>query len=326
MDAMAGRLCSRSCCRPVGLLILGPSDLGPTSTGAASAKSARHLWGDTKGTLRPRVSRYPFSSPPLKANIPVTKSDPVCFLQFPREKAATEPPSLQRGHPGLTRLPRLTLAPHVHQQWQGPFLPLAHCREGGIGCESLRGSAEPRASVTGTRGSHPEHARSTASQAGSYSRRPGQQMANPVEMLQQQEKGPWGVSTEVRDPKGRSPQDPEATPSHSCLLCRDAGEAPRDSTFCTRQTVQPQEPVIPPDPVPSLWEWDAGASRPPPAKQEGCRGKRCPASRPGSWHHRAHNPHASEVLSSAACFHAARANHCIKIFPLRQHRTRGPRC
>lgn len=53
MDAMAGRLRSRSCCRSVGLLILGPSDLGPTSIGATSAKSVSHLWGDTKGTLRP---------------------------------------------------------------------------------------------------------------------------------------------------------------------------------------------------------------------------------------------------------------------------------
>lgn len=63
----------------------------------------------------------------------------------------------------------------------------------------------------GPRGSHPEQARGTASQAGGHRQRPEQQMANPVEMPRQQEKGPQGVSVEARDPKGSSPQDPGAT-------------------------------------------------------------------------------------------------------------------
>lgn len=51
MDAMAGRLRSRSCCRSVGLLILGPSNLGPTSVRATSAEPQHHLRGENTGSL-----------------------------------------------------------------------------------------------------------------------------------------------------------------------------------------------------------------------------------------------------------------------------------
>ena len=168
--------------------------------------------------------------------------------------AAKEPPSLRRRHPGLTPgLPHLTLAPHVHQHRQSPPFPLAYCREGGIGCERLRGAGGPqshRQVSLAPRGSHPEHARCTASQAGGYSQRPEQQMANHVEMPQQQEKGPQGVFVEARDPKGSSPRDPRATPSYSSLLCREGCKAPRGTMFCTRQTTKPWEPVIPSDHIP----------------------------------------------------------------------------
>lgn len=157
MDAMAGRLRSRSCCRSVGLLILGPSDLGPTSIGATSAKPARHLWGDTMGTLRPWISGYPsFSSPPLRANIPITKSDPVCFIQFLREKANIDFLGCQRAslseaktcraapsHPGPPHSPAQagTLLPSCSLQGRRNRLRKAQRR---------RGSAESPASVTGT--------------------------------------------------------------------------------------------------------------------------------------------------------------------------------
>lgn len=115
----------------------------------------------------------------------------------------------------------------------------------------------------GPRGSHPEHARSTASQAGSYSQRPERQMANPTEMPRQQEKGPQGVSVEAHDPKGSCPWDPGATSSYSSLLCRDGCKAPRGSTFCKRQTAKPQESVIPSCTAKrgacSLQEWDTGS-------------------------------------------------------------------
>lgn len=167
------------------------------------------------------MSGYPFSSLPLKANIPITKSDPGCFMQSQKEKtnsgfwAVKEPPSLKRRHHGLTpgAAPSHPGTP-VHQHRQRPSFPLAHCREGGIGCERLRGTGglQSHQQVSlGPRGSHPEHARSTASQAGSYSQRPERQMANPAEMPRQQEKGPQGVSVEAHDPKGSCPWDPGAT-------------------------------------------------------------------------------------------------------------------
>lgn len=50
MEAMAGRLRSRSCCSSGGLLILGPSSSGPTAAGAASARPGCHLrGGDRRG-------------------------------------------------------------------------------------------------------------------------------------------------------------------------------------------------------------------------------------------------------------------------------------
>lgn len=158
-------------------------------------------------------------------------------------------------------------------------------------------------------------------------------MANPVEMPRQQEKGPEGVSMEVRDLKGSSPWDPRATPSYSSLLCRDRCKAPRGSTFCTRQSLGSRSSRRIPSRMAerracSLQERDAGFT--PDSgqaeQQDGSKGKRRSLSRPGGWQCRAHNPGASEVLRSEGCFHAARANHCIKIFPLRQHRTRRPLC
>lgn len=96
---------------------------------------------------------------------------------------------------------------HPAPRRQGPPIHPAHHGDGGIGCERLRGSLEPPASVTRTQGQPPR--------TGSWHHepnqrlRPEQQMANPAETSRQQEKGPQGVPIEARDLKGNSPRIPE---------------------------------------------------------------------------------------------------------------------
>lgn len=171
----------------------------------------------------PKVPGYS-SSPPLRANIPIPKSGPACFIY--REKAnagswaAREPPTLKQRHPELLHL---TLAPLVGR---GRDRPPPSCslqgRRNWLGkAQRCQGSTEPPGSVPGTWSSRP--ARTTARAAD------GKPCGDAAVAAG---KRPRGVSRAPR--KEQFPRILEPTQASLCcssLLCRDT-ELPGHKAKC----------------------------------------------------------------------------------------------